>query len=333
MRAAIKKKKPGSRRLAFEHFLSVAFLPAGLKKVCSHALRCGLFPWFWAFELSSTKWMGSSTLSREWLFPDLAFSPWMYCCFEVLCSHFGSSLWLKVRRIKFSLYDRVARKDVCSFLGFSPVRRRQSYNCNLKTWDFLVVGPVARRQGSNCNLGTQDFLVVGPVERRQGSNCQSGNSRFFEAGPVGRRQGYYCFFLSGCCMAQRVVVRAVALLSAKTKCDRATTAILELENFGWQIQLEDDRATTAILELENFWVADPVGRRQSYNCNLETWDFWERSSWKTTELQLQSGNLRFFGGRPSWRRQGYNCNLGTRDFWERSSWKTTELQLQSGNLR
>ena len=71
-------------------------------------------------------------------------------------------------------------------------------------------------------------------------------------------------------MAQRVVVRAVALLSAKTKCDRATTAILELENFGWQIQLEDDRATTAILELENFWVADPVGRRQSYNCNLET---------------------------------------------------------------
>ena len=25
------------------------------------------------------------------------------------------------------------------------------------------------------------------------------------------------FFLSGCCMAQRVVVRAVALLSAKTK--------------------------------------------------------------------------------------------------------------------
>ena len=69
-----------------------------------------------------------------------------------------------------------------------------------------------------------------------------------------------------------------------------------------------------------FLVVGPVGRRHGYNCNLGTRDFWwqaqlegdtattaiweleifgGRPSWKATGLQLQSGNSRFFGGRPS----------------------------------
>ena len=73
-----------------------------------------------------------------------------------------------------------------------PVGRRQGYNCNLGTPDFLVAGPVGRRQGYKCNLGTRDFLVAGPVGRRQGYNCNLGTCEYLVAGPVGRRQGYNC---------------------------------------------------------------------------------------------------------------------------------------------
>ena len=38
------------------------------------------------------------------------------------------------------------------------VGRRQGYNCNLGTRDFLVAGPVKRR------LGTRDFSVVAQLE-------------------------------------------------------------------------------------------------------------------------------------------------------------------------
>ena len=88
-------------------------------------------------------------------------------------------LRLQVRRIKFSFYDGVARKDVRSFLGLSPVRRRQGCSCNLETRDLLVAGPVGRRQGYNCNLGTRDFLAAGPDGRRQGYNCNLGTRDFW----------------------------------------------------------------------------------------------------------------------------------------------------------
>ena len=142
-------------------------------------------------------------------------------------------LSLQVRRIKLSLYDGVAPKDVRSFLGLSPVRRRQGCNCNLETRDLLVAGPVGRRQGCslgagpvgrrqgyNCNLGTREFLVAGPVGRRQGYNCNLGTRDFLVAGPVKRRKGYNCN--------------------------------LGTRDFWWQAQLEGDRATTAIWELEIF---------------------------------------------------------------------------------
>ena len=216
-------------------------------------------------------------------------------------------LRLQVRRIKFSLYDGVARKDVRSFLGLSPVRRRQGCSCNLETRDLLVAGPVKRRKGCNCNLGTQDFLVA--VKRRQGYKCNLGTRDFWG--------------------------------QAQLEDDRAAAAIWKLEIFWWQAQLKGERATNAIWELEifcggrpswkatglqlqsgnsRFLVVDPVGRRQGYNCNLGTRDFWGqaqlegdtattaiweleifggRPSWKATGLQLQSGNSRFFSGRPS----------------------------------
>ena len=57
-------------------------------------------------------------------------------------------------------------------------------------------------------------------------------------------------------------------------------------------------------------------------------------SWKTTELQLQSGNSRFFGGRPSWKMTGPQLQSGTRVFYlvAGPAGKMTGLQLQSGNM-
>ena len=119
-------------------------------------------------------------------------------------------------------------------------------------------------------------------------------------------------------------------------------------------QFEDDRAAAAIWKLEIFWwqaQLEGTGLQlQSGNSRF----FGGRPSWKATGLQLQSGNSRFLVVGPVGRRQGYNCNLGTRDFWGpaqlegdtattaiweleifggRPSWKATGLQLQSGNSR
>ena len=99
----------------------------------------------------------------------------------------------------------------------------------------------------------------------------------------------------------------------------------------------------------------PVGRRQGYNCNLGTRDFWRhaqlegdtattaiweleifggRPSSKATGLQLQSGNSRFFGGRPSEKAKGLQLQSGnSKIFGGKPSWKATGLQLQSGNSR
>ena len=93
----------------------------------------------------------------------------------------------------------------------------------------------------------------------------------------------------------------------------------------------------------------PVGRRQGYNCNLGTRDFWGqaqlegdtattaiweleifggRPSWKATGLQLQSGNWRFFGGRSCCNATGLQMQSGnSRFFGGRPSWKMTGLQL------
>ena len=140
-------------------------------------------------------------------------------------------LRLQVWRIKFALYDGVARKDVCSFLG---VGRRQG---QLQSGNsiFFEAGPVGRRQGYNCNLGTRDFWWQAQLEGDRatsrflgaGRNSrflaakQSGNSRFLVAGPVGRQ---------------------------------AVTAIWELES-----------VTRDFL---------PVKRRKGDNCNLGTRNFW-----------------------------------------------------------
>ena len=79
--------------------------------------------------------------------------------------------------------------------------------------------------------------------------------------------------------------------------------------------------------------------------SIEDWSLSTLSSqvfWQQTQLQLQSGNSRFFGGRPNCNlgtrdflvaglvatRQSHYCNLGTGDFLGcRPSWKMIELQL------
>ena len=129
----------------------------------------------------------------------------------------------------FSLYDGVAGKDVRSFLGLSPVGRRQGCKCNLETRDFLVAGPVGRRQGYNCNLGISRFLGAGPVGRRQGHNCNLETRDFF-------------------------------WWQAQLENDKATTATWELEIFGgrpsWkvtgsQLQSGDSRFFGLQAQLEN----------------------------------------------------------------------------------
>ena len=63
---------------------------------------------------------------------------------------------------------------------------------------------------------------------------------------------------------------------------------LGTRDFWGQAQLKGERATTAI------WEGDTA---TTAIWELET--FGGRPSWKATGLQLQSGNSRFFGGRPS----------------------------------
>ena len=212
-----------------------------------------------------------------------------------------------------------------------------------------MAGPVGRRQGYNCNLGTRDFLGAAQLEgdrattaiweleifggrpswKATGLLLQPGNSRFLGAGPVGRRQGYNCnlgtrdFLWQAQLEGDRATtaIRELEIFwwQAQLKGERATTAIWELEIFWWQAQLEGDRATTAIWELEIFWgQAQLEGDRATtaiWELEIFRWQaglkderattaIWEleifggRLSSKATGLQLQSGNSRF-SGRPS----------------------------------
>ena len=148
----------------------------------------------------------------------------------------------------------------------------------------------AQLEGVTATTAILELEIFGgrPSWKATGLQLQSGNSRFLGAGPVGRSHGYNCN--------------------------------LGTRDFWWQPQLEGDRATTAIWEPEIFWWQAQLKGEKGYNCNLGTRDFWGqaqlegvtattaileleifggRPSWKATGLQLQSGNPRFFGGRPS----------------------------------
>ena len=115
--------------------------------------------------------------------------------------------------------------------------------------------------------GNSRFLGAGPVGRRHGYNCNLGTRDFLGAGPVGRLQGYNC----------NLGTRDF-LVAGRVKRRKGYKFNLGTRDFWGQAQLEGDTATTAIWELEIFG---------------------GRPSWKATGLQLQSGNSRFFGGRPS----------------------------------
>ena len=69
--------------------------------------------------------------------------------------------------------------------------------------------------------------------------------------------------------------------------------------------------------------------------SIEDWSLWTLSSQifrQQTQLQLRSGNSRFFGGRPSWKATGLQLQSGnSRFFGGRSCCNATGLQLQSAN--
>ena len=109
-------------------------------------------------------------------------------------------LRLQVRRIKFSLYDGVAPKDVRSFLGLSPVRRRQGCNCNLETrwqaqlegdrattaiWELEIFWGQAQLEGDRATTAIWELEIFGgrPSWKATGLQLQSGNSRFFGGRP------------------------------------------------------------------------------------------------------------------------------------------------------
>ena len=218
-------------------------------------------------------------------------------------------LRLQVRRIKFSLYDGVARKDVRSFLGLSPVRRRQGCNCNLETRDLWWQAQLERDRATTAIWELEIFWGQASW-KATGLQLQSGNSGFLGAGPVGRRQGYNCNLgtrgfwwqaqLEGDRATTAIWELEIFWWQAQLKGERATTAIWELEtDIWWQAQLEGDRATTAIWELEIFWWQAQLKGERATTAIWELEIFGSRHSWKATGLQLQSGNSRFFGGRPS----------------------------------
>ena len=159
-------------------------------------------------------------------------------------------------------------------------------------------GPVGRRQGHNCNLGTRDFLDGRPSWKMTGLQLQSGNSRFLVAGLVGRRQGYNC----------NLGIRGFFGWEAHLEGDRVTTAIWELEIFGgrpsWKVtglQLQSGNS--------GFFGAGSVGRRQGYNCNLGTRDFWWQAQLESDRATTAIWDLEIFGGSPNWK--ATDCNLGT----------------------
>ena len=154
-----------------------------------------------------------------------------------------------------------------------PVGRRQAHNYNLGTRDFLVVGPVRKRQGKNCNLGTRDFLGGRP-SWKTGLQLQSRKSRFCGGRPSWKATGQ------------------------------------QLQRFfggrpSW-------KAKELLLQSGNSWFLSRwlVVRRQGYNDKHRGWSLSTLSSQifrQQTQLPLQSGNSRFFGGRPSWRLQRGWC--------------------------
>ena len=205
-------------------------------------------------------------------------------------------------------------------------------------------GPVGRRQGYNCNLGTRDFLWQAQLEGDRATTAIWELEIFWwQAQLKGERATTAIWELE------------IFWWQAQLEGDRATTAIWELEIFWWQAQLEGDRATTAIWELEIFWgQAQLEGDRATtaiWELEIFRWQagrkderattaIWEleifggRLSSKATGLQLQSGNSRFFSGRPSWKATGLQLQSGNSRFLGgRPSWKATGLQLQSGNSR
>ena len=138
-------------------------------------------------------------------------------------------------------------------LGAGPVGRRQGYNCNLGTRDFLVAGPVA-----------EIFWVAGPVGKWQDYNCNL-RSRGFLRWWLVRRQGYNDEFglvtvdlaLSHFRQQTQSQLRSgnLKILFGGRPSWKATGPQLQSGNsrFWGQAQLEGDRATTAIWELEFFF--------------------------------------------------------------------------------
>ena len=81
-------------------------------------------------------------------------------------------------------------------------------------------------------------------------------------------------------------------------------------------------------------MAGPVGRRQGYNCNLGTRDFWWQAQLKGDRAATAIWELEIF-----WWWAQLEGDRATTAIWEleifagRPSWKATGLQLQSGNSR
>ena len=94
------------------------------------------------------------------------------------------------------------------------------------------------------------------------------------------------------------------------------------------------------LSSENSWSLPlwlvVIGGRATMT-SIEDWSLSTLSSQifrQQTQLQLRSGNSRFFGGRPSWKATGLQLQSGnSRFFGGRSCCNATGLLLQSGNSR
>ena len=78
----------------------------------------------------------------------------------------------------------------------------------------------------------------------------------------------------------------------------------------------------------------PVGRRQGYNCNLGTRDFWGQA-----QLEGDTATTAIWEFEIFWWQAPLKGERATNAIWEleifggRLSWKATRLQLHSGNSR
>ena len=135
-------------------------------------------------------------------------------------------------------------------------------------WELEIFGgrPSGKATGLQLQSGNSRFFGGRPSGKATGLQLQSGNPRFFGGRFSWKMTGLQLQSENSWFLPWWLVVRRQGY---NDKYRGLVTVDFTLLDFS-----AANPVTTAVWELEIFLVAGPVGRRQGYNCNLGTPDFW-----------------------------------------------------------